>query len=186
MIDNNKKGFTMIELVTVIVVLSILSLFTFSFVGNASKTYTLVKGQSVLYAEGFYIMERITRELGDATTVTQPPTPAPSSSGTLTFTKAHPTSIDPSSTVTFKRDGRNLLRNSIVIGNNINSFLVTRNSASSTGDETITVELELTSLTDSSIPPFSITTKITPNNYGTANYTGRSFNGDYDEVIQPE
>ncbi|MDD5009422.1 MAG: prepilin-type N-terminal cleavage/methylation domain-containing protein [Syntrophorhabdaceae bacterium] len=178
MIENNKKGFTMIELVTVIVVLSILGLFTFSFIEHASKTYLLGKGQSALYLEGVYIMERITRELSDATRVTNPATVG-SSSSTLTFDKAHPTPIDPSTTVKFEKSGGNLLRNSIVIGNNINNFSVTRNTASGTGDETITVALELTSPTDSSIPLFSITTKITPNNYP-GGYTGRSFNGDYE------
>jgi prepilin-type N-terminal cleavage/methylation domain-containing protein len=183
MIENNKKGFTLIEIITVIVVLSILSLFTFSFIEHATKTYLLVKEQRALYSDGVYIMEKITRELTDATAVTQPP----SSSSTLEFTTAAHPPPRPATIVTFQlggMSGRDLLRNSRVIGRNINRFWVTRNSASGTGDETITVELELTSPTNPSLPPFSVITKITPNNYGTNNYTGRSFNGDYYEVIQ--
>ena len=186
MMENNNKGFTMIELITVIVVLSILSLFTFSFMDNATKTYTLMRGQSILYNDGVYIMERITKELTDTTTITAPSTG--STSNTLTFNKVHPSAIDPAIAVTFTKSDRNLTRNGVVMGRNIKTFNVTRNSAivppTGTGDETITVVLELDNLNDTSIPAFSVTTKITPNNYGTANYTGRSFNGDYYEVIQ--
>jgi prepilin-type N-terminal cleavage/methylation domain-containing protein len=178
MIDNNKKGFTMIELVTVIVVLSILSLFTFSFVGNASKTYTLVKEQSVFYAEGFYIMERITKELSDATTVAVPSSLGPTFHE-LTFNKVHPSAT----AVTFIKNGRDLTRNGVIMGRNIKTFNVTKSLPSGALNETIEIVLELDSLSDTSIPEFSVTTTITPNNYP-GGYTGRSFNGDYYEVIQ--
>ena len=192
MIEHNSKGFTMIELITVIVVLSILSLFTFSFMDNAIKTHMLAKGQSTLYGEGVYIMERITRELRDAVSVDTTVVPlAPETSSTLRFTKLH-TGIDPNTIVTFTQNGRNLFRNNTIIGRNINipkdandyGFSVMRNTASGTGDETITVKLKLTSLTDTSIPEFTIITSITPNNYGTNPYIGPSFKGDYYEVIQ--
>lgn len=185
MIENNKKGFTMIELVTVIVVLSILSLFTFSFINNATKTYTLMKGQSVLYAEGFYIMERITRELGDATTITDPSSGA--TSHALQFNKVHPSPIEATSAVTFTKNGRELTRNGVIMSRNIKTFNATRNVAvDPEGTDTITVKLELENSSDTSIPAFSVETMITPNNYKMLNYTytGRSFNGDYDEVIQ--
>jgi prepilin-type N-terminal cleavage/methylation domain-containing protein len=181
MIENNKKGFTMIELVTVIVVLSVLSLFTFSFIEHASKTYLLGKGQSALYLDGVYIMERITRELSDATTITDPSSGA--TSHTLTFNKVHPSAIQ----VTFAKSDRNLTRNSggnsVLIGSNIKTFNVTKSLPSGALNETIEIVLEIDSLNDTSIPAFSVTTKITPNNYP-GGYTGRSFNGDYYEVIQ--
>lgn len=197
MIRNGNKGFTLIELIMVIVVLSILSISFFSFIGDAVKTYTLVREQRALYSDGVYIMERITRELSDATIVVDPP--AGTSSSTLTFnTAAHlmATPARSSTTVAFQQNGRDLSRNSIIIGRNINipvdatdyGFRVTRNPATSpptgTGEETITVELKLTSLRDPSIPPFVLKTKITPNNYGANPYIGRSFNGDYYERIQ--
>lgn len=190
MIRNERKGFTLIELIMVIVVLSILSVFFFSFISNAVKSYTLVREQRALYSEGVYIMERITRELSDATAVTSPP--AATSSSRLTFTTAaHPTR--PFTTVDFQQSDRDLSRNGIIIGRNINTrtidttnwgFRVTRNPPTGTGEETITVELRLTSANDYSIPPFLVATKITPNNYGTDNYTGRSFNGHYYEKIE--
>jgi prepilin-type N-terminal cleavage/methylation domain-containing protein len=178
MIENSKKGFTMIELVTVIVVLSILGLFTFSFIEHASKTYLLGKGQSALYLDGVYIMERITRELSDATTITVPSSAGPTSH-TLTFNKVHPSAM----AVTFTKSDRDLTRNDVIMGRNIKTFNVTKSLPSGALNETIEIVLEIDSLNDASIPAFSITTTITPNNYP-GGYTGRSFNGDYYEVIQ--
>jgi prepilin-type N-terminal cleavage/methylation domain-containing protein len=186
------KGFTLIELVTVIVVLSILGVFTFSFIDNAVKTYGLIKEQSPLYADGAYIMERITRELSDATQVDV------AGSGTLTFWTAHlPPSSTPPTKVTFQQNGRDLIRGDYrgdyIIGRNINipadatdhGFRATKNTPIGTGQVTITVELKLTSSRDSSIPPFVMKTTVIPNNYA-SNFgkDGRSFDGNYYETIK--
>jgi len=183
------KGFTLIELVTVIVVLAIIGGFTFSFIDSAIRTYVLAREQSVIYYEGAYIMERIVRELSDATTVTEPA--SESSSSTLRFTKRHPTDIDTNLEVTFEQSESKLWRNGILIGNNLKEpvdtgeygFRVTRIKANGTVNDTLMVELQLANPRDASIPPFKLRTKITPNNY-TGDYTGRSFNGDYYEAIQ--
>ncbi len=175
MIRDDDRAFTIIELVTVILVLSILGLFTFSFIDNAIKTFGLVKQQSPLYADGTYIMERITRELSDATGVTSPG--AGASSSTLTLTRAHP-----SSTVVFEQDGRILKRNGTVIGTNIQAFNTSR---SATVDGTITIELTMNSMSDPSIPVYVLRTKVIPNNYpGDFGVSNRFFNGDYYEAIQ--
>ncbi len=192
MIRNENNGFTIIELVTVIVVLSILGIFTFSFLDNAIGTYRLVQNQNPLYADGTYIMERITRELSDATQVDV------AGSGTLTFWTAHgPPSLTPPIQVTFRRDGTNLKRSDSrgesVLGNNIDAtddgFRATKNTPTGTGtdpgQETITIELKLTSSSDSRIPPFVLKTTVIPNNYA-SNFgkNGRSFDGNYCETIK--
>lgn len=178
-IRNEDNGFTIIELVTVIVVLSILGIFTFSFMDNAIRTYRLVKEQSPLYADGACIMERITRELTDARSVTSPP--VGSSSSTLGLVKTH-TGVDPSTTVTFQQDNRYLRRNGTPIGTNIKTFSVSR----STENGPITIELQLENPSDALIPPFELKTMVTPKNYDGADYgkNGRSFDGNYDEKIQ--
>lgn len=180
----NKKGFTMIELIIVIVILGILGGFTISFMDNAVKTYVLVREQDNLYSDGTYIMERIVRELIDAKAIGVPPSGV--TGNTLEFTKVHTTSHDTATIVNFTKTGRDLFRNTVIIGRNIKTFNVTRNPANiATGiDESITILLELDSLNDTTIPVFSLKTTITPNNYTTGSYAERSYNENYYENIK--
>ncbi len=66
----NNKGFTLIEIITVVVVLAILGSFTFAFLDHATTSYALGSRQTVLFQEATYIMERMTQELKDASVVT--------------------------------------------------------------------------------------------------------------------
>ena len=59
----DRKGFTLIEIVTVIVVLAIMGAFTMSFLINNSRTYHMMRAQRELYQDGTYIMERISRDI---------------------------------------------------------------------------------------------------------------------------
>jgi len=56
------RGFTLIELILVIVISSIVSVFTFSFIYHSIQTYRIVRTQSQLHQEGSYALERLTRE----------------------------------------------------------------------------------------------------------------------------
>ena len=65
-IHKMNRGFTLIELVVVIVISSIVSVFTFSFIYHSIRTYNLLRTQRQLYEDGAYALERITRDLRDA------------------------------------------------------------------------------------------------------------------------
>jgi prepilin-type N-terminal cleavage/methylation domain-containing protein len=64
----NSKGFTFIEMLLTVIVVSILSAFTFSVVWQYSNIYASAQGGRV-YAEAAAAMERMTRELRDASAV---------------------------------------------------------------------------------------------------------------------
>jgi len=108
-----QRGFTLIELVSVIVVLSIISLFTFSFLISNSRTYQIMKGQGELYQDGMYLMQRISRDIIDAIDYD-----ASCPSG---LRKAH-TSRDVTLCVQYTISGTTLLRNGKPIASNIISF----------------------------------------------------------------
>jgi prepilin-type N-terminal cleavage/methylation domain-containing protein len=62
------KGFTLIEMVLTVIILSILGAFTFSVIWQYSKIYADTRG-GFIYGEAAAVMERITRELKDAQAV---------------------------------------------------------------------------------------------------------------------
>ena len=59
------KGFTLIEMVLTVIVLTILSGFTFSVIWQYSRLYADTKGGYV-YGEAAAVLERMSRELRDA------------------------------------------------------------------------------------------------------------------------
>jgi prepilin-type N-terminal cleavage/methylation domain-containing protein len=62
---NMSKGFTLIEMVLTVIILSILSAFTFSVIWQYSRLYADTKG-GYIYGEASAILDRMSRELGDA------------------------------------------------------------------------------------------------------------------------
>ncbi|OPY79708.1 MAG: hypothetical protein A4E64_00352 [Syntrophorhabdus sp. PtaU1.Bin058] len=194
-----QKGFTLIEAVMAIVVLSVLSLFTFSFMISSSRTYGIVKTQGELYQEAAYVLERISRELRDGTYIS-----AGSTANSITFQKVnYSQTYDNSLDVGFYQSGTDLLRSSTnnpnkPFGSNVTGFSIAANPVLPNTQEntvfTITVVVEdLNNPDTANRQKITLTTTVCPKNYCsagpgssscTANYNGRSYNRDYDEVIQ--
>lgn len=197
-----QKGFTLIEIVTVVVVLAILGLFTFSFIDNAVKTYAIGSKQRMIYQEASNIMERITRELRDADTIYI----SYNGDDSIYFRKVNTSGqIDTREYIRYYKSGTNLYRSSNnfwgfgwiprLITEKASQFSVSKSVSNNPCDDStpscmVTIDLRLT---DASIPVndvsgqlVSISTTVTPKNYGTStsNYINRCFNGGYYDVVQ--
>lgn len=189
MIARGSRGFTIIELVSVIVVLSILGLFTFSFLDQAVKTYTIGTKQRMIYQEASYIMERLTREMRDMSNVATCGEVIFNNS--FTFTKRHRTveGVD-NLAVTYRRDvATNIMYRdgsggtSPIMGRNISVFRVIRGTSGST-PSVCNCPFSITLTLQSGDQSVTLDTTVTPRNSGTSSYSDRCFNGDYEDIIQ--
>ena len=62
----NEKGFTLIEIIVVIVILGIIGGITFHFVGYGVEAFKKSSARKELYDQGRLALERMVRELRDA------------------------------------------------------------------------------------------------------------------------
>jgi prepilin-type N-terminal cleavage/methylation domain-containing protein len=178
------SGFTLIEIISVIVILALVSIFRFSFLSNSARTYFALKNESVLYGEAAAAMERMSREIRDARSIS---TPATGSSGNkIRVFKNTATPQDANRYVTFALNGSAIQRgsnaadadpamyydlaaycSSFTVTNSANEILLALTLSRSTG-ETVTLQ-----------------SKIYPKNlpFGAVSYGGRNFNGNWTEEI---
>lgn len=84
-----QRGFTLIEMIISIVILGILGVYTFSFLGTSMETYVRSREHKVLYDEARLALRRMADELQDADR-SAAMTVIPNTS--ISFTKRHPSS----------------------------------------------------------------------------------------------
>jgi len=185
----NNKGFTLIEIIIVIIVLGVLSVFGFSFISTAVHTYSKMEKQKGLFDQAVMAMERISRELRDANSISLPA--SGNSGSTLTFTKSHETLQDSDTEdISFKlstADNSILQRVGTVtvnLADNVSTFTVARvTSGTSNEKEEITITLILQ---EAGAGDITLRSYICPKNlaFAAVAYSGRNFDDDWEEDIQ--
>jgi len=154
-------GFTLIEMVMVIVILSIISVISIYFLINSAKIYTLTINQKSLFDEGRLALERMCRDIRDASNITSPA--GGGSGSSITFTRTNATAQDSASeTITFQLTGSNLQKvktspsATSTLAANVSTFTVTRGVSNE-----ITLQLLLSLGTGENM---TLQTKVYPKN----------------------
>jgi prepilin-type N-terminal cleavage/methylation domain-containing protein len=123
-----QNGYTLIEIIIVIVILGVIGAFTFQMVGAGVQAFKKSNARKDLYDQGRLALERMVRELRDTKEVTG------SASSSITFKKAHPAqAADNTEEIKFELNGTNLERVgdpngtpvTAVLASNVSSFTVT-------------------------------------------------------------
>lgn len=167
MLKSSSKGFTLIEIVIVIVILSIVSAITIYFLVNSLRVYTMSINQKTLFDEGKLALERMCRDIRDANNITSP---AAGGSGSLiTFTRTNATAQDiASENITFQLTGSNLQKvkaspsATSTLAGNVSVFTVTRGAPATNNENEIKMVLTLSLGTGENV---TIQTKVYPKNF---------------------
>jgi prepilin-type N-terminal cleavage/methylation domain-containing protein len=158
----SREGFTLIEMVAVIIILSIISAITIYFLVNSAKQYAVMMNQRVLFEEAQLAMERMCREIRDAKAILSPSGGVSASS--IVFTRTHSTACDSANeTITFRLTGTTLEKvktsPSAVspLAERVSTFSVTRGAT----DDEIKIVLGLSLVTGENM---TLQTKVYPKN----------------------
>ena len=163
------KGFTLIEIIVVIVILSIVSAITIKFLADSLRIYTMTVQQKTLLDEGKLALERMCRDIRDA--ASNIPVPAPgAATPQVTFVRAHATANDiAAENVTFQLTGTTLYKiktspaaNSPAAAN-VSTFTATQGTVAAANLNEITLVLNL-SLEPVGAGNVILQTKVYPKN----------------------
>jgi prepilin-type N-terminal cleavage/methylation domain-containing protein len=136
------KGFTLIEIIIVIVILSIVSGITIKFLIDSLKIYTMTVNQKTLFDEGKLALERMGRDIRDARSITSV------TASSITFERTNATAQDSAGeSITFRWNGGTNPLEKVKAGtgypmaSNITAFTVTN----ATNEIQLQLTLQLTS-----------------------------------------
>ncbi len=177
-----RKGFTLIELTMTMVILSVMVLFTLTFIYQAVQTYIAVNERIRGYEEGKFAMERMVREIREASSIISPPQGTKNASQ-VTVVITRPSG---SETVNFRHSNANIIRNDDQhpIASHVEKFFVmrTRDDDSRYGSNKLTLLMEFT--TDDGqtiITSMHVVLKNIPN---AASYPKKRFDKNWWEIIE--
>jgi len=161
------RGFTLIEMIMVIVILATIAGLSIYFLVDSVRLYSLTVNQKALSEEARIALERICRDLRDAQIISSPA--AGSSGQTLSFTRTYATAGDGANEhITYRQNGSILekVKTSPVIvsplAENVATFSVSREAAS----EEIKIVLTLARSNGGRV---TLQTKVYPRNLQAAN-----------------
>jgi prepilin-type N-terminal cleavage/methylation domain-containing protein len=151
----SSKGFTLIEIIFVIAILSIVSAITIKFLVDSLRIYAVTVNQKTLLDEGKLALERMCRDIRDANSIT-------STSNSITLTRTNATAQDTAGeSITFRLTGSTLEKVKASVGyamaSNVSTFTVTNTS------NEITLQLTLSLGTGENV---TLQTKVYPKNLG--------------------
>src|SRR4030042_6387457 len=163
------RGFTLIEIIVVIVILSIVSGITVKFLIDSLKIYTMTVNQKTLFDEGKLALERMCRDIRDAKSMT---VPALGGSGnTITFQRTNATGAGQdlaNEIITYRLSSGAIQREKAsyslpypILASNVSAFTVTRGGAATNNENEITLSLTLSLGTGENI---TLQTKVYPKN----------------------
>jgi len=144
------KGFTLIEIIVVIVILSIASVITVKFLVDSLRIYNMTVNQKTLFDEGKLALERMCRDIRDAQSISGPA--AGGSGNAITFIRNNATAQDVAGeSITFQRNAGNGTLEKVKTSpaatsrmvDSVNTFTVTRGAAATNNLNEITLALNL-------------------------------------------
>jgi prepilin-type N-terminal cleavage/methylation domain-containing protein len=172
-----QRGFTLIEMIVVIVILSIVSVITIKFLVDSMRIYTMTVNQKTLFDEGKLALERMCRDIRDARSITG------TTASSVTFVRDDATAQDSAGeTITFRWNGGTNPLEKVKAGtgyamaSNVTAFAV----ANATNEIQLTSTLSLTSGEN-----VTLQTKVYPKNLARdTTYTYKNFIQNWQEVYQ--
>ncbi|MBM4279057.1 MAG: prepilin-type N-terminal cleavage/methylation domain-containing protein [Deltaproteobacteria bacterium] len=180
------RGFTLIEIIVVIIILAIVSAISIKFLSDGIRIYTMTVDQKALFDEGKLALERMCRDIRDANSITTPSSGGSSSSGTLlSFTRTNATAQDSAGdTIQFILSSGTLQRTAaarptVDLASYVSSITVTRGTSP---NNEITISLTLSRTSSGEILNIPLSTKVVPKNFPIdLTYTYKNFNNRWEE-----
>jgi len=164
-----QRGFTLIEIIIVIVILSIVSAITIKFLVDSLRIYTMTVNQKTLFDEGKFALERMCRDIRDAQSISVPNTG--SSGSSITFKRTNATAYDGvGDTITFQVPVTTLIKSknpsypggvTPALAEHVTGFTVTRGQSTTNNLNEITLALNLLLTTGENV---TLQTRVYPKN----------------------